>query len=178
MSQNATLLSISENDIQDFIASPEKVGWANIAAVAKNNIEVQGSFLALEYLLSKGLPTDDQQLIREIFSPDATLGEPLDDDDYARIFELLESGKSIPYISQQRVGLIYSLLDKITPADVAERYNADELNQEEIYPSIWHNDNAPDKSFNKQHLLTDFELIKNLFATAVQTGDSIVSVVS
>lgn len=179
MSQIATLFRISEQDIHEFIADPGKVTPTGIKSAAIISAEFHGSFVALEYLLGKKQPVNEKQLIGEIFNPTKILGEPLKEisDDYLKLFEMLESGKSAPYIDQQKVGLISSLLESITSSIIAARYNATELNHEKIYPCCWHDRAGSDQAFNKQHIITDFERIKDIFLVAANNRDYIISVI-
>ena len=75
------------------------------------------------------------------------------------------------YLDAATIVAIKALFDNITTAAIDSLYNAAVLNEEGIYPGVWHNDNSPDQGFNKQHLAEDFEKLKTFMGEAAAEGD-------
>jgi hypothetical protein len=170
MSESATFYRISKETF-DKLKLSDNPPMFDIS-LAKNYITFQGSFMGLEYLLKKGQNDQTKELISEIFTPNDTLGG----DDFENLtpeelFEFYESESLIPYLDNYKVVEINRFLNQITEADLQINYNSDELNENGIYPQVWHNDNAPDKVFNLRHLLDDLEELKTIFNQASTDQD-------
>lgn len=176
MSQTATLYRISKETFRS-LQEAEREGPVAFPEDIKEDQEFQGSFMALEFLLSKDTDMVSAALVRQIFNPDTTLGDPGIGDPSAeeleQLFEHYESGQWIPYLDPERIAAIGSLLDAVTEQLIDARYDAAALNREGIYPGIWHNDNNPGKAFNKRHVLEDLAMLKAFFTDAASDGDYI-----
>ena len=123
--------------------------------------------MGLEYILSKGGDRKTIEIIAEIFNPRQMLGEQ----DFSNLeiedqFELLEDGSVIPYLDKATVSEIRKFLDLVSEQDIIANYNSKELNDNGIYPNVWHNDNSPDRAYNQRQIVEDFIQLKIIFEHA------------
>lgn len=162
MSQSATLYRISKDTFDKLKASGNSRRFE--ISSAKNYTSFQGSFMGLEYLLSKGQDEPTTELMSEIFNPKEALGrQEFENLTPEEQFEFYESGWFIPYLDTNKVSEINKLLHQVTEANFRANYNAKELNDNGIYPQVWHNDNSPDQAFNVRQLTDDLAELQAIF---------------
>ena len=154
MSQTATLYRISSDTFEQLVESGNNREF-DITSV-KDQATFQGSFMGLEFILSKGKDASTTQLIREVFNPRLILGGQ----DFTSLtpeeqFEFYESESVISYLDPTTISKLNTFLDKVTDDDIRTRFNSEELNENGIYPEVWHNDNSPDQAFNLRHMFKD-----------------------
>ena len=65
------------------------------------------------------------------------------------------------------------LIKDFAEKDIHSRYNSKELNDNDIYPSNWHNVNSEDQAFNLRHLIEDFRELNKIFNQAIISKDYI-----
>lgn len=174
MSQSAVLYRISETSFKELKRSEQKCVF-DIPSISKSNTVFEGSFMALEFILSKGQhDTETIKLIREIFNPTKHICDKelsnLSPEEY---FELFESGEFISYLDLLTVSKISSILETYSKQDLQSRYDANELNKSGIYPQIWHNDNSQGYVYNLSHISDDFNELKIIFKQAAVAHDYI-----
>ncbi|MES2622290.1 MAG: DUF1877 family protein [Bacteroidota bacterium] len=171
MSQSATLYRISFDTFAQLKSSKEA---SFDRSSAKNQITFQGSFMGLEYLLSKGSDISAIDLLKEIFNPSRSLGEQefgnLTPDEK---FEFYKNGNIISYLDSTTISNLNIFLDKVSENAIQSRYDKTELNDKGIYPEVWHNDNSPDQAYNQRHILEDFKELKEIISQADKHGDYI-----
>lgn len=172
MSQSATLYRISEDD---FLQLKNLEDRRNPNIIAKSDANFQGSFCGgIEFVLSKGRDKTIVELINQIFAPGKGLGqEEFDSLPIEGKFDLIESGNYIPYHDHIVITNINNFLVNISENTVHENYNSKELNEKNIYPCIWHDDESPDKAYNKRHIIEDVLQLKNIFQEAYNEKDYI-----
>jgi hypothetical protein len=171
MSQSATLYRISPDTFGQLVKSDNPK--FDIAS-AKSHVIFQGSFMGLEYILSKGQDASTIELVREIFNPRLSLGGQ----DFSSLtpeeqFEFYESGGSISYLDMTSIRKLNNFLEKVSETDIQSKYDAQELNDNRIYPEVWHNDNSPDQAYKQPHILEDLEELKAIVNQADKQGDYI-----
>ncbi len=169
MSQSATLYRVSK-DIFEQLGS----GGEFDTSSAKNYTIFESSFMGLEYILSKKQDISTTKLINEIFNPKQFLGwqefENLTEEEK---FEFYESGKLISYLDPIIISKINSFLESISEAEIRAKYDSKELNDNDIYPNCWHDDNSPDLACNLRHILADFLELKIIIKQAATENDYI-----
>lgn len=178
MSQSATLYRITTERFRMI----EKMEPRQIkpAELADSYVTFMGSFMGLEATISKASPGADPELVGEIFNPIHYIGPTdsnifsLDSDEEEQFWEM-ES--AVGYLAPNKVKKVAALLRDISEDQVAENYNADELNADGIYPSCWHNEDGPDKPFNKRQIRGDFRLLSDFFQTAANDDNYVLSYV-
>lgn len=169
MIEFATIYRISEDAFSQMLKNPS-AGFDIDAA--KNYVSFNGSAMALEFILSKEQTEEATSLISEIFYPEHTIGEQdIDNLTPQEQFDYLESGLHLPYLDKTTIAEISAILNRFSEEDIATRYNAEELNRNEIYPEIWHDDNSPDQAYNLRHIITDFANLKDIFHQAENEQD-------
>lgn len=171
MSQSTTLFRISPDTFGQLLKSESP--QFDIAS-AKSHAIFQGSFMGLEYILSKGQDASTIELVREIFNPRLSLGgQDLSSLTPEEQLEFYESEDSISYLDTTSISKLNAFLEKVSETDIQSKYDAQELNDNGIYPEVWHNDNSPDQAYNLRHILEDLEELKAIVNQADKQGDFI-----
>lgn len=172
MSQSATLYRISQ-DLFKQLDNPNDKQKFDIN-VAKSYSTFQGSFMGLEYLLSKGQDNLTTELVNEIFNPKQSLGgQEFESLTPEQQFEFYESGLFIPYLDTSIISKLNDFINNVSQTDIGSKYDAEELNDNGIYPEVWHNDDSADKAYNKRQILEDFEELKTIIKQADTENDYI-----
>ena len=172
MSQSATLYRISQDTFEHLVKLDSKSQF-DIAS-AKSHSTFQGSFMGLEYILSKGQDVSTTELVREIFNPKQLLGgQDFNDLTPEEQLAFYESERFIAYLDTTTISKLSAFLDKVSVNAIQSRYDAAELNDNGIYPEVWHNDNSPDQANNKRHILEDLKELKTIVNQAAKQGDYI-----
>ena len=172
MSQSATLYRVSQDIFKQLDKTDNKQRFDINSA--KSYSVFQGSFMALEYILSKGQNSLTTELVTEIFNPKNSLGRQT----FERLsleeqFDFYESGLFIPYLDTSIIRGLNDFLVDIRTTDISSKYDSKELNDNGIYPQVWHDDNSPDKAYNHRHILEDFEELKTIIKQADAEQDYI-----
>jgi len=172
MSQSATFYRVSQNTFKQLEITDNKQPFD--VSSAKEYTTLQGSFMALEYILSKAQDASAIKLINELFNPRQSLGDPdLESLTLEEQMEFYENGGAIHYLNYANVSKLSGLFDKFSKADIHSKYDSKELNENRIYPEVWHNDNSPDQAYNERHILDDFEQLKKIIKRASDDCDYI-----
>ncbi|MFC7000122.1 DUF1877 family protein [Rufibacter roseus] len=165
MGQSATLYRISKTDFEDNRSDQQQ-----LISLAKGFATFEKFFMGLDFILKKGEDDSTQVVLDEIFNPvcyDENGIEPdfskLSDEE---LHDLFFNGSLLSYLPSEKIRAVNSKLERLTKQEVASRFNAEELNENDIYPNVWHSDNSPEQAFNLNHILEDFEKLKNLFSQA------------
>ena len=165
MSQSATLYQVPNTIFAQLKNSYSLDEGIDLLPFFKNHVTFQGSFMALEYVLSKGQNVATTMLVKEIFNPTKILGaedfEHLKDEEKGNLYENM-----LPYLDAGTISEIAALLNSVSESDIRLSYDPEELNNNDIYPGLWQNDVAPDIGFNRKDFLNDFLELKNVFLQA------------
>ena len=179
VSQSASLYRVSRETFLQLENSKEK-GEFNIPALAKSYSTFEGSFMGLEFVLSKGQKKETADLIAEIFNPTKKMGmqgtqamDQLNEEDILAMFESYESGEIIYYLDSSTVSQINTFLKTQSTAQVIARYNNEELNENGIYPEVWTAGYSRETAYNELHITEDLAELKNIFEAADLDQDSI-----
>jgi Domain of unknown function (DUF1877) len=172
MSQSANLYRIS----QEYFNKLESSGLTRKFEInsSKNYSIFEGSFMALEYILSKGRNETESELIKEIFNPQNVIGS----EEFKNLapeeqFKFYENGSIIPYLDTESIAKIDKILGMVSEVEVQKLYNSQELNENGIYPQNWHNDNAENLAYNEKHIIEDLMSLKYIFNEAQNENDYI-----
>jgi hypothetical protein len=76
-------------------------------------------------------------------------------------------------LNPQIISTIHGFLNNISIVDIHSNYDANELNQNGVYPELWHNDNSTDMAFNERQLSEDLIELKTLIGQATEQNDYI-----
>ena len=173
MSQSATLYRVSYEKFKE-LKDSDIIDLTNINAISKDSLTFLGSFMGIEFILAKGQDQKTASLISEIFYPNEELSNsdieylPLEDQN-----EIDDQEVRIPYLDSSTISRLNEFLVNFSETDVHSGYDSKELNDNGIYPGIWHNDNADNLVFNKRQILNDITKLKNLFYLANKEKDYI-----
>ena len=177
MGQIATLYRIDKTDFSKVLVHPENFGLSNLD---KGSVTFQKTFNGFCFVLSKGQNKATAELIQQIFYPVTYAGEQVDlenleledlPDDFN--FE----GSAVYYNDPDKVTAIASFLDTIPVEKLKELFNADELNEQGVYPTLWNIETREDVAFNIDHMTKEFEEMKAFFSKAKEEGDYVLSFV-
>lgn len=122
------------------------------------------NFEGLIFILKKCLP-DQSRLLEELFYGTSYLGELTNDPDSVK--------KIVPYHSQKKVKEFNDLLNSIEKDTFLSNYDSTELNQNEIYPNMWHDDESVDYGFNQIDLGNVFDALCRIFHQAATNNNYI-----
>ncbi len=166
MSQSTTLYSVSP-DVFEKLNQPGNKQPFNMDD-ATSDATFQGSFMALEYYLGKGKDSAHKALAYELFNPAQALGADIFDGltDEEKM-EFYGSGLLVPYLDVPVIERISQLVDALSVEDMQRNYNAKELNDQGIYPGVWHDDNSPNMAYNLLHITEDLQNLKAIIKEAV-----------
>lgn len=174
MSQISTIYRVSKEEFKSLENSGTR-NETNLEEISKEFYDFNGSFLGLEYLLTK---LNNDEIILEIFNFKNSLGQDeYDKLDFEQQFEYYESGKLIPYLNQTVIKKLNIIFDGISEDKFSKNYNADELNANDIYPNVWNNDNSEDRLYNLRQLLEDFKSLKKILKNAHNENDYLLNLI-
>lgn len=77
------------------------------------------------------------------------------------------------YNTPEQVAELSALLDKLDAAELRTRYNPADMEEKDIYPSVWEDDEDI-----VTYLLNNFESVRALYAEAAQNGEAVIVFVS
>jgi Domain of unknown function (DUF1877) len=175
MSQAAILYRISNENFTQLEKLKVKNNY-DFNAHSKDAIFFAGSFMAIEFILSKGQEPLVIELIKEVFSPKKYLGginfsEATTDEEIEHLLQ--NSDILIPYLEISTISKINSFLNYVSEVDIHVKYSAKELNDNGIYPWVWHDDDQSNMIYNKRQILEDLKELKAIFRRAYEEKDYI-----
>ena len=172
MSQSTTIYSVSKKTFTELQNSENRIE-IDICSLAKNDYCFQNSFEGVKFVLLKNKSEKTIKTLNEIFNPTEYLGDfdfdkvNFENMDYVEeMFEFVESGNYYPYINNKLVTEISKIISEITESEINENYSATELNENDVYPSNWSDENIKGESNNVNHLIEDFIELKKIIIQA------------
>jgi hypothetical protein len=174
MSQSTTFYRISKDKFSELDTSG---GHSFEPSLAKNYITLEGSFMALEFILSKNQDDATIEQVKELFNPGQSIGEQnfnLNDLESFEEFDFDNMGSSISYLDAGAIAGIHTILNRLSIEEIESLYDSEELNSNRIYPEVWHDDNSPDQGFNLRQVSEDFTELKAMIKQAKEEGDYVV----
>jgi len=171
MSQSATLYLISNERFELLEDNPDK---SRIQALSYGDETFEQTHEGVSFLLEKFFKDEDLTLIKEIFEPTEFIGEGLDDDLYeSHTIDDIEKFEesAIYYLDPIQIARINVLLTSLDITTVLNAYNSTELNNNGVYPEVWHDDESESKAFNKAHLKESLESLVHFFKAAAAADD-------
>ncbi len=172
MSQSTTIYNISKELFAE-LKNTENRNEIKIFNRTENSYCFQNSFAAIEFVLLKNKSEKNQKILNEIFNPTEYLGNfdfdkvNFENMDYVEeMFEFMESGNYYQYINYKIVKEISEKISEIMESEINENYSATELNENDIYPSNWCDENIEGESNNVNHLIEDFIELKKIIIQA------------
>lgn len=169
MSFSTTLYRISEDLFHKLESRSIKPN--QLVSNAKEFVTFQDSADAIIFILKKrtGLASID---VEEIFSPRESRGS-VSDEEFQKLvasyqYEEIEriTASTFYFLPPEKVIAISSFLTALDDLEVKMLYDADALNANNIYPSLWTSDEESGKAYNLHHILNDFEALKGIFEHA------------
>ncbi len=171
MGQSSTFYEIKKTD---FNKIKNEVSLFKIQETESMETLEQNAF-GVEFILKKVFDTKHHEVIEQIFYPKEFLGEKPDyvnmNFDEIDLCDIINN--SISYLEPDQISKIDSLLNSISNNEIGEKYNSSELNSNEIYPEVWHDNESDDQAFNKRHICEGYEQLKSIFNRANENGNYI-----
>lgn len=176
MSQSITLYRISQEDFEAMKANPE---GTTILDISKENIVFPQTFEGLKFILSKGQDEATVSLLEQIFYPETYIGKEVVLDDLEILTADIDfESTAIYYNDMDSVADMHAFLDNISIEQFHRLYDAQELNENEVYPhNVWIEEGEQDRAFTRNHLAKEFTDLKNFMAVAKADNDYVLSLV-
>ncbi|WP_276484614.1 DUF1877 family protein [Paraflavitalea pollutisoli] len=166
MSQSATLYRIGATDFESVVQDP---AYARFRALSKEFVSLQGTHEGFRFLLSIGRSAAEKELVTQLFYPAESLEDAHEGEDL--------SGDAIHYNNPDKVFALASLLAGVDDTTLTRLYDANELNENDVYPGAWSVTTSADIAFNVTHILQEWPLLKGLYTRAASDGDVVISFV-
>lgn len=163
MSQRATLFRISATDFQVIVQDHLQ---ADARALSKEYITLNSTHEGFRFLLSIGRTASIIELVNQLFYPAESISEIPESQDLG--------DKVIHYNSPEKVTAMAAFLATIDDTTLKTLYDANELNENDVYPGHWSATTSADIAFNITHLLLEWPLLKGIYTRAAAEGDFII----
>ena len=177
MGQSATLYLVDKNEFSKIGDDPEYP----VANIAREKTTFEKSFEGLLFLIAKGTSPEDTSLVRQIFYPEAYIGEEIDFEniDIETLPDDFDFDKQPLYFNDPHtVGEIADLLTAIEPGNIIALFDHTELNEHDIEPGqVWNDDEREGATFNALHMATELLQLKAIYEKAKDQDAYIVSFV-
>jgi hypothetical protein len=175
MGQSATLYRIDKTDFFKILEHPENFG---LLELNKGIVSFEKTFEGFCFVLSKGQNKTIAELVQQIFYPITYAGKEIEFDKL-NMDNLPEDfnfeSNAVYYNDPGKITEIATFLDTISIDKLKELFNADELNEEGIYPILWNMETREDVAFNIDHMTQEFVEMKTFFSKAQEEGDYVLS---
>jgi hypothetical protein len=165
MGQSATLYQVTQAQFDRLSKEPSSFD----PEMTEGRATFDQNFEGLIFLLSKLSTGPAQALVREIFYPGESMGRTIDPIDFDVLDDLsfLEN-ENIGYLNREKINAIREILRGIDKRRLLELYNPKELNDNGVYPGVWHSHESADHAFNRRHIEEGFDDLLKLFNEAVE----------
>jgi hypothetical protein len=170
MSQSATLYRVSRktfNELKNAAGHPEFD-----PDQAKESLCVDWLHMGLEYILSKDSDKSAISLAQSIFNPPESLGGgPQTSGSQKDNWDLTDPFSQIAYLSPSMTMKLSQWLETIREREIRDRYDADEFNENDVYPCGWENNNSPNLACTERSLVEAFKKLKAIIKKAAKNED-------
>lgn len=175
MSQSAGLYRIAATDFEMIATDPQSVDFNTIS---KETCFIAGTHEGFRFLLSIGRDAATVELVNQLFYPTESVGEmpDMDNIDWDEYEDGME-GSVIPYNNVAVVKALATFLDGIDESTIISLYDANELNENDVYPGAWNNDTSGEYAYNTHDLLQALPTLKAIYAHAAAEGDYVFCIV-
>lgn len=177
MGQSATLFLVDRNEFSKIGDDPDYP----VANIASEKTTFEKSFEGLLFLITKGSRPEDISIVRQIFYPEAYIGEEIDFEniDIDALPDDFDFDKQPLYFNDPAtVSEIADLLASIEPGNIIALFDHTELNEHDIEPGqVWTDDERDGVTFNARHMATELQELKAIYEKAKEQGAYIVSLV-
>lgn len=153
----AFFTSIPQQTLQSLLDAPEKVVellYPDDDEDPPNSMDVDKAWHGLHYLLTGEAEGGEEPLSLAIL-------------DGAEIGPELDFGPA-RYLTVEEVKAVAQALAALMPEALAQRYNPRAMQEKQIYPEIWEDDNSVD------YLLDFFPALQQFYADAAARGDAVI----
>ncbi len=145
---------------------------------SKGSFGIMKTFMGIEFILRKVYDKSFRKEINELNYPSTYLGKTIDCDSIEfhsltaiEQLNLFDSTPRIEYISDINVKRISLFLNKIEVEKIENSYDSNELNENGIYPRVWHDDESENLAYNLRCILDDIKQLTPFFQNASNEGD-------
>ncbi len=165
MGQTATLLCLDEAGFRQVAAHPESVEAHQLALATES---FNKTFLGLQFVLAKAQPTEQADLVGQLFEPPTSVGQEIDYEhiDWENLSEDVPlEGTAVYYHDPATGQALAAFLATVTDDAFRHAFDPDELNREGIYPGdVWNREVDENIGYNVRHLLEELHHLQHFFA--------------
>ena len=155
----AFFTSIPQQTLQTLLEDPEKVVellYPDDDEDPPNSMDVDKAWHGLHYLLTGEAEGGEEPLALAILEG-TEIGPELD------------FGPA-RYLTADEVSAVAQALAALTPAELKQRYHPRDMQEKQIYPEIWEDDDAE----TVDYLLDFFPVLQRFYADAAARGDAVI----
>jgi Domain of unknown function (DUF1877) len=165
------IIEIDSEDFQKYNGNPLEFNYD----AALSSISLEKNYDGIRYLLNKYDFEGIELLGDKIINPHEVLGGPIDFDslDLENYDDLDKILDQISFISNTDVKMLNSYLKDIDKTKLLDLYHSKELNTNDIYPAIWHDDESEDLGYNRRHIENGFDRLFELYAKVANNSNFI-----
>ncbi|WP_291724983.1 DUF1877 family protein [Bernardetia sp.] len=166
MGQGIGIYEISEDKFEQLAKNPASFE----ESMTTDSAFFEGNFEGVLFILQKVVDNQYKEYISEVFYPNEHIGESIID-----FFASLEGeyddsldfeDNAISYLPPKRVYFLNEILSEVNKQTFLSLYDAQELNDNGIYPEMWHNEETKHKAYNRLHIEEGFDSLRQLFNKA------------
>ncbi|RYE90336.1 MAG: DUF1877 family protein [Cytophagaceae bacterium] len=163
---------------EDFPIIKRENSWQTVLRLATGNVEFDGSFMALEFLLQKSELTQETAdtlfYPSEVVAPNQLFEEfAFDTDEEANQLLDYYAGR-ITYTTPSACQALWNALQQVSVDQLSSLYNSRELRDADIYPTVWHDDERENQAFNRRHITQDYAALRHFYEAAATFGEYII----
>lgn len=171
MSLSVNLYQINKTNFNEFSKNYESY---NLEFNENNCSIFEQNYEGLIFLFSTYYNQELPESLEKLFYPQDFIGQEIDFStiDFDNMEDFPES-TSTHYLNPDDIIEINETLNTIDNESILNFYDADNFNANDIYPSVWHNDESEDQAFNKRHLEEGLQLLKETISKAKENQNYI-----
>jgi hypothetical protein len=160
---SASYTQVSESSFKKIKEQIQKNQSIELDNYKKDNFYIEKSFFGLQFILIKGL---GNKLDKAFEGEDYLCNVNYESEEFKKLsfderFEIFETTSQESYLSPERILELSELTKNLNAKDIEKWYDSEELNRNQIYPEVWHNDEAQNKVFNLRDLKECFNRWKD-----------------
>ena len=158
MGMIANLLRVSKPELEDYLNNSSLLEDKIYDEEFDELIDIDKAWDGLIFLLTgQSFTTAEHNLVRLLFS-----GQLIDEE------QDLGYGPA-HYLTPEQVYELNSEISSITSSDLKRNFNPEKMNEQEVYPGIWDEEDAFD------YINDGFLEVKNVFSEASKNGEAIIT---
>jgi len=150
--------------------------FVEVSKYSKDCFYIEKSFEGLQFVFVKGLGEEVRKAFRgsRTICPVDFTAKKFRDLDVDEQFEIYYKTPQISFFSPDDIIKLALLFSKIEGDFIDKFYNSNELNDNRVYPEIWHDDNSENQVYNARDLSQNSEGMITFFSKVQSDGDYVI----